>query len=161
MLTTIHAVPMQVARDMDGTSFPPHPATNRLPTVNPADYPDADESIVIVSRTADDDTVAEWLTMGQRGRDERYIVDVIVTTQVAGTSWVDMMSRLSELTEVVLAVYTDDNGQFVPPGGVDTDGENTHGIWTGMANAERSNQWGTDEGWCGQCRVALRIAARI
>jgi hypothetical protein len=161
MSTTIFDVPMQIARDMEGTGFPPHPVTNVAPTVNPADYPDAAESIVIVSRTSDDDTVTEWASMGSLGKHETYIVDIVVTTQVAGVVWVDMMTRLAELTVAVLDVYTDDNGQFVPPGGVDAENENPYRIFRGMATAERSNQWGTDEGWCGQCRVAIRIAARI
>jgi hypothetical protein len=161
MSTTIFDVPMRIARDMSTVTFPPHPTTDREVAVNPADYPDADESVVIVSRTSDDDTTAEWAAMGQLGRDERYIVDIVVTTQVAGQSWVAMMERLAALTEAVLDVYTDDRSQFVPPGGVDATGENPYHIWTGMANAERSNQWGTDEGWAGQCRVAVRIAARI
>ncbi len=161
MGTTIFAVPMQVARDMESTGFTPHPTTNQPPTVNPADYPDAAESVVIVARTFDDDTVTEWASMGRLGREERYIVDIVVTTQVPGVTWVEMMERLETLTETVLAAYTDLNSQFVPPGGLDAAGENPHRICNGMAIAERSSQWGTDEGWCGQSRVSLRIAARI
>lgn len=160
MATTIFEVPARIAADVEGHTFPPHPITDRAPGINPSDYDEADESIIVVSRTFDDDSVVSWQAMGAGGRHERYIVDVIVTTRVHGRTWAQMMERLGDLTLAVLAMYTDDHGQFVPPGGVD-DGVNEYGIFTGMANAERSNQWGTDEGWAGQCRVAIRIAAQI
>lgn len=161
MLTTIFDVPVRIAEDLGAVAFSPHPVTGHKPGLNPWDYTQAEESVIVVSRTNDDDAVAEWESMGRDGRGERYIVDVVVTTQVRGRTWAQMMERLDELTTAALELFTDDNGQFLPPGGVDADGANPYGIWTGMANAERSNQWTDDEGWYGQCRVAVRIAARI
>lgn len=162
MPTSIFDVPVRVAEDMADAAFPPHEVTNAKPGVNPADWPEALEAVVVLSRANDDAAVLEWMSFGSGGREERYIVDVHVRTQVPGRSWAQMMARLADLVGVVLDVYTDSaTSRFLPPGGLEAGGANRYGIFHGMANAELQDQWPTDEGWAGECRVALRIAARI
>lgn len=161
MPTSTFAVAKQVADDMDAAAFPPHPVTGELPRVSiGAPSTEAAEQIVIRIRTSEDAATTEWASM--RDRDERYIVDVWVLSEVRGVEWPEMWERLADLTGVVLATYTDPaTGGFTPPGGLDAEGANQFGVWTGDITAEEHDQWGTDEGWAGQCRVALRFAAQI
>lgn len=162
--TLTFAVLSAMANDLEAVGWPPHPTTNLPPQVSIGqDATNEAESIVVRLRTDDDNATAEWSSMGRGGRDERFIADVWIMSTVPGASYTDMWNRLEELTEVVLAVYTDDAGQFIPPTGtaLDEDMDPPHGVYNGAANAELQNQWGTDEGWSGECRVAVRIAARI
>lgn len=164
MRTMTFAVLSAMAADLEAVGWPPHPTTNRPPRVSIGqDETNQDESIVVRLRTDNDDATAAWASMGRGGRDERFIADVWILSSVPGATYSVMWDRLAELTEAVLDVFIDEDGQFVKPSGTELDEDMVppYGVWDGAANAELQNQWGTDEGWSGECRVAVRIAARI
>lgn len=161
-MSSVFPVMARIAEDLQAVEFPPHPVTNRAPSVSIGqDETTRDEQIVVRLRTDDDPASLAWASMGAGGREQRYIVDVWALSSIAGRTWADMWERLEVLVEAVLAVFTNDSGQFLPPGGVDPDDGNEFGIFHGMAADENHNQWANDEGWHGECRVAVSIAARI
>lgn len=159
--TRTFAVTERIATMLEDATWPAHPVTTETPHVSIGmDEAYSGEAIIVRLRTDEDAATVEWMKMSTHGRDERFIVDVYVESTVAGATWRQMWDRLAELADVVLAKFVDDS-QFIHPGGRDDTAPGYLGVWSGDANVAEHDQWGTDEGWSGRCRIAVRVAALI
>lgn len=159
----VFAALAQITADLEAASWPPHPVTGITPTVGVGDNSnpkpgetEVGEFVDVVYRV-EDDAAVEWSRVS--GREEQFLVDVEIHSNVTGADRPTVWARLEELAEVVQGLYLSWDPvrrkvEFTPP------------AFPGVARLgglERvtPQSYRTDEGWAGDCIVAFRIHARL
>jgi hypothetical protein len=139
--------------------WPTHGDTLGTPDVGYAfdESPDAlaAERVQVIDRV-EDDAVIEWARLSPAGRDERFMIDVYITTAVPGQTREGCWDRLRELSEVVQGtLYSPTTGALDPPGSVVG--------WLPIGGVARvtPSMWHDLEGWVAQCIVSVAVATRI
>lgn len=151
----VHDIIAEAIADAD---WPTHGDTLARPDVGFGldESPDrADERVQVVDHVEDDASI-EWARFSPGGRDERFLVDIVIDSTVPGQSRVAARARIRELAEVVQGVfYTPDPPDYDPPTAPDW--------WLPIGGVSRVTYqiWHDGEGWVGQSVVTVAVATRI
>ena len=146
---------LDVHQRLRDLSYPPSSDTNQIPQVFFLGYWSemSNEYIHLVGRVPDD--TIDHAGAGPSTRDEVYVLQVEVGTQVRGRDGVEAVTRLKEITDVVEAAFRHPTtGQPIPP---DVDGVVV------MGGIERFEVDGylTDQGAAAVADIYIRVHARI
>lgn len=159
-LSTVIDAMIDVARRIEAADWPAHGTTGRKPKVGAAleKIETPDEWVDVSSRT-DDNSSVEWVRIGAAApgrRDERFWIDVLISSMVPGRSRIAALERVNVLKAVVERMFLDADQQFHPVGEDEAWSQNLGGVRQVVARADR-----TDDGWTAQCVVSIAVASRI
>lgn len=153
---------LDVSERLTAATFPVNATTGRVPLSGTANDRTGvyDEWIDVEVRIEDTGTSVEWARIGDGAvgrRDERYFVDIYISSTVAGKDRATALDRIRELTQVVEDLFYDPvTGALIPVGnGLD---------WASPLGGVRQvvpQAWRTDQGWSAACTVSVAVAARI
>lgn len=159
--STIDAL-IEVSQRLTAAEFPPNEKTARVPksgTANDRGGVD-DEWIDVEVSIPEGESSTEWGRVGAGApgrRDEKYTIDIHISSTVRGYDRVAALERLRVLTQVVEDLFYDPTtGAFTPVGA----GE-PWGVGLGGMSAVMPEAWRTDEGWFTACVVSVAVHARI
>lgn len=158
---TIDAL-IDVSERLTAASFPPNETTGRVPLSGTANDKTGtyDEWVDVEVRIEDTGTSTEWARIGNGAvgrRDERFFVDIYISSTVAGKTRTAALERIRQLTQVVEDLFHDpDTGALIPVG--------VGAAWSSMLGGIRQvvpQAFRTDQGWTAACTVSVAVAARI
>ena len=154
--TVFDALPAMKDR-LDGIAFPPHGDTDQSPVVYfLGDYDEAErETVWLVGKVPDGQV--DWSGSGPSTREERYELNIRVSTIVAGSTGPEALARCKEITNLVHTALRDQTtGQVIP---LDLGGAE---IAMGGVNRTEVDAWPiADEGWQAVADIFFRVYARI
>lgn len=153
---------LDVSERLTTASFPPNETTGRVPLSGTANDKTGvyDEWVDVEVRIEDTGTSVEWVRIGDGAvgrRDERFYVDIYISSTVAGKTRSAALERIRQLTQVVEDLFYDpDTGKLIPVGVGLAWSSGLGGIRQVVPQA-----WRTDQGWSAACTVSVAVAARI
>lgn len=144
---------------LNGAGWAANPTTGEIPEVTfGGRRDDANEMVILPGRTLNDTAAQTWTTQGRPAKEERFLLDVWVFTEVPGMSSLDVQQRLRDLVATVERALRDQ----------------TTGLPSGdlLATLDGLQQWGVtdivpavgplgDEGFGGSCRIEIEFWTRL
>lgn len=140
-------------------AWPAHPTTGDLPTVAFGGIRDEMlEMVTLPGRPVTDQATQRWITSGRPSKEEDFTLDVVLWTDVPGTTALEANRRLRELVAVVETALRDQvTGRPIDIGMDQTDGLKQWGVGQVVPNVYPL----VAEGFGASCRIGVEFMTRL